>query len=173
MNIAYTMGSAPGETDLLLADLAADLQSSGLRLAGTVQINSERERSCRCDMDVKVLPAGPHLRISQDLGTGSKGCRLDPSSLEIAVGLTATQLDNRQVDCLIVNKFGKQEAEGRGFRPVIAQAMSRDIPVLIGISRLNTSAFCAFTENLATFLDPDPVKLKEWVMRYHTQPMAS
>ena len=60
-----------------------------------------------------------------------------------AVGLVATGLSSG-ADLLIVNKFGKHEAEGRGFRDVIAEAVAMDIPVLVGINALNRSAFESF-----------------------------
>ena len=123
MHLAYTMAPGRGDTDLILFKLAARLASRGLRCCGTVQINSERADAGPCDMDVQVLPDGPVLRISQDLGRSARGCRLDPAALETAVGLVSAKLSNR-ADVLIVNKFGKHEAEGRGFRGVIAEALS-------------------------------------------------
>ena len=78
MNLAYTMAPGRGDTDLILFKLATVLAARGLRCCGTVQINSERGDTGPCDMDVRVLPDGPILRISQDLGRASHGCRLDP-----------------------------------------------------------------------------------------------
>lgn len=55
-------------------------------------------------------------------------------------------------DVLIVNKFGKQEAEGEGFRPVIAAALAVGIPVLVGLNTLNAPAFRSFASGLAVEL---------------------
>ena len=162
MNIAYTMAPGPGDTDLLLFNLAQDLMERGYRPCGTVQINTECEGRGPCDMDVKVLPNGPILRISQSLGGGAKGCRLDPSALESAVGLVESKLDQGS-DFLIVNKFGKSEADGRGFRQVIAEAMSRGIPVLVGLNRLNQKAFLEFTADYALNIEPDLKVLRNWL----------
>ena len=130
MRLAYTMAPGRGGTDLILFKLVPQLVSRGLRCCGTVQINSERADTGPCDMDVQVLPEGPVLRISQDLGRSSRGCRLDPAALETAVGLVSAEL-SIGADVLIVNKFGKHEAEGRGFRGVIAEALSMGIPVIV------------------------------------------
>tara|TARA_Y100000815_G_C13112892_1_gene413812 strand:+ start:70 stop:444 length:375 start_codon:yes stop_codon:yes gene_type:complete len=113
-------------------------------------------------MDVRVLPDGAILRISQDLGPQARGCRLDPAALETAVGLVATGLSSG-ADLLIVNKFGKHEAEGRGFRDVIAEAVAMDIPVLVGLNALNRSAFESFAEGLAIQLPPERAALMAWV----------
>jgi hypothetical protein len=113
-------------------------------------------------MDVRVLPDGAVLRISQDLGPQARGCRLDPAALETAVGLVTVSLSSG-VDLLIVNKFGKHEAGGRGFRDVIAEAVALDIPVLVGLSALNRPAFETFAEERAIQLPPEPAALMAWV----------
>lgn len=162
MRIAYTMAPGRGDIDLILDALAASLIARGLRLCGTVQINTERADAGRCDMAVRVLPDGPILRISQDLGASARGCRLDPAALETAAGLAAARLA-QGADLLIVNKFGKHEAEGRGFRDVIAQAVGIGLPVLVGVNAANRAAFEAFTGGAAEMLPCDPAALQDWV----------
>lgn len=164
MNLAYTMAPGRGDTDLILHKLAADLGACGLRCCGTVQINSERADSGPCDMDVQVLPDGPVLRISQDLGPSARGCRLDPTALETAVGLVAASLAGG-ADVLIINKFGKHEAEGRGFRGVIAEALALGIPVIVGVNGLNLAGFEEFAGGLASRLPPDCEALAAWASR--------
>jgi len=164
VNIAYTMAPGRGDIDLLLQRVSRSLVSNGFRPAGTAQVNIERADAGPCDMDVVVLPDGPTLRISQSLGAASKGCRLDPQALETAVGLVQARLPAS--DCLIVNKFGKHEAEGRGFRPVIAEALALDLPVLVGVNQLNLGAFEAFTGGMARRLVPDPELLETWLLHH-------
>jgi len=161
MQLAYTMAPGRGDTDLILAGLAADLVARGARLCGTVQINTDRDTDGPCDMDVRVLPDGPVLRISQDLGPEARGCRLDPAALESAVALVAARL-GADTELLIVNKFGKHEAEGRGFREVIAEALGLGVPVLVGLNSLNRAAFEEFAGGFATQLPPERAALVEW-----------
>lgn len=163
MKIAYTMSTSRGDTDELLLELANRLTSFGWRLGGIVQINTERDYDGPCDMDVKVLPEGPVLRISQNLGQNSRGCRLDAGALEASVGLAEAELA-KGIDCLIINKFGKQEADGRGFRDVIANALADDIPVLVGLNQLNREAFQTYTDGLATQLDGNITALERWFL---------
>lgn len=160
MKIAYTMASGRGDTDLLLSRLAGTLGSQGYTTCGSVQTNTDRA-SGPCDMDVRVLPDGPILRISQNLGPASKGCRLDPAALETAVGLAEARLEPN-VDLLIINKFGKHEAEGRGFRTIIATALELEIPVLVGVNALNLTAFRQFVGPEAHQLEPTESALHEW-----------
>ena len=162
MKLACTIAPGRGDTDLILAGLASDLSARGIRCCGTVQINTDRCDAGPCDMDVMVLPNGPVLRISQDLGPAARGCRLDPEALETAVAHVAARL-TPETQILIVNKFGKHEAEGRGFRDVIAEALAAGIPVLVGLNALNEAAFEKFTDGLATHLVPEKESLARWV----------
>lgn len=163
MKIAYTMAPGRGDTDLLLYGLSRRLLMQEIRAAGVVQINAARDDAGPCDMDVKVLPDGPVIRISQSLGREARGCRLDPAALERAVGLVEARLFDG-ADCLIVNKFGKHEADGRGFRTAIAEALSADIPVLVGLNQLNADAFVQFSGGLATELPPNMEDLADWII---------
>lgn len=162
MQIAYTRSPGRGDTDLVLARLAARLSARGFRLVGTVQINTEQPGNNHCNMDIKVLPTGPAIRISQDLGPAARGCRLDPAALETAVGLTDSRLTG-DVHALIVNKFGKHEAEGRGFRGTIAEALGQGIPVLVGLNGLNQDAFHSFCGGEAVELPPEVGALENWL----------
>lgn len=161
MQIACTMAPGRGDADLLLEEVARTLLQRGLRVCGTVQINTDRPDAGPCDMDVRVLPAGPTLRISQNLGKGARGCRLDPAALETAVALVEAGL-RQGADILLINKFGKHEAEGRGFRAAIGQAVANDIPVLVGLNALNAAAFHQFVGGSAAEIDPTPRDLLAW-----------
>jgi len=161
MQLAYVMTETRGTTDRLLTLFSQQLIGRGCLLAGVAQTNTECADSTLCDMDVQVLPDGPTIRISQSLGTGAKGCRLDPSALEQAVVLVSASLDTGP-QLLVVNKFGKHEAEGRGFRPVIGEALMRGIPVLAGVNTLNHDAFVEFTQGIGQRLEADPEALEAW-----------
>lgn len=162
MRIAYVMAEGRGETDLLLHDFSRAARARGLRLCGTVQVNTNCGEDRPCDMDVEVLPDGPVIRISQSLGPGAQGCRLDPSALELAVAAAEVRL-SEGCDLVIVNKFGKHEAEGRGFRNLIAEALLRDVPVLVGVNALNAPRFVEFTADGAQRLAPDLPDLLNWL----------
>lgn len=163
MRLAVVPASRRGETDLLLSDVASELMRAGLRLAGVVQTNTDVPGRHHCDMDVRVLPDGPTICISQNLGPAARGCRLDPDGLERAVAAVALRLDG--ADLLILNKFGKHEAEGRGFVPLIAEALSRDIPVLLGINDLNRAAFDTFASGAAIPLPAERAAILDWAQR--------
>ncbi|MCF6231899.1 MAG: DUF2478 domain-containing protein [Rhodobacteraceae bacterium] len=161
MFLAYVMTQTRGTTDVLLTQFSQMMIERGNRLVGVAQTNTECADQTLCDMDVLVLPDGPTIRISQSLGKGAKGCRLDPAALEQAVALVSAGLDG-DPQLLVVNKFGKHEAEGRGFRPVIGEALSRGVPVLAGVNSINEAAFVEFTEGLGQRLDGTTEALEAW-----------
>lgn len=131
-----------------MAGLARTLSAQGLRLAGAVQTNLDRGADCACDMELTVLgrDAAP-VRISQSLGAGSQGCRLDADALERAAALAASGL--KDADLALVNKFGKQEAAGRGFRDFIVAALDQGTPVLVAVAPELVPAFAAFAGDFA------------------------
>lgn len=161
MKIAYTMTEGKGELDRLLADFADQLKAQGIRTCGIVQINTDCGTGNRCDMDVLILPDGPMIRISQFLGKESRGCRLNPEALETAVFETSKRMEEG-FDVFILNKFGKQEAEGRGFRDLIAQALASGASVIAGTNGMNTQVFKEFSDGMATYVAPDQDALLAW-----------
>lgn len=162
MKLAYMAAPGRGDTDLILFQLANNLATRGLKVGGVVQINTDRIDGGSCDMDVQVLPDGPVMRISQNLGRSARGCRLNPAALESAVGLVSASLV-RGADVLIINKFGKHEVQGRGFREVIAEALAMDVPVVVGLNVLNSPDFEDFSGGLAIRLPPVLAAIEEWV----------
>lgn len=177
--LGAVVGTGRGRVDAVLAAVARRLADEGWNLAGVVQENPEVPGR-RCDMDLVMLgaaptdrqPPGGRFRISQCLGPMARGCRLDPAGLEAAVGLVSARLETdrqasgpqpeRRPDLLIVNKFGKAELQGRGFRPVIARALELDVPVLVGLNGANRDGFAAFAADLAELLPAEPAAVLGW-----------
>lgn len=147
--------------DILIAQCAAALAASGYRLGGIVQSNPHRPGRRRCDMFVKDLLGGDEIKISLDRGNEARGCRLDPDAFaRIDTWVERAVLE--RVDLLIINKFGKEEAHGRGLRPVIANALIADVPLVIGVSTQNLSDFLTFVGDSASCLRPEIEAMTAW-----------
>ncbi|MCA0994855.1 DUF2478 domain-containing protein [Alloyangia pacifica] len=159
--LGYVTGLGRGEVDRLMREVADRLRAEGWPLAGAVQHNIETGPTSKCHMDLQVLSGADVVRISQDLGALSRGCRLDPQGLERVVGLVSAGLA-KGAALLLVNKFGKQEVDGRGFRPVIGEALSSGVPVLVAVNEGNLEAFLTFAEDLAESLPPDVEAVTDW-----------
>lgn len=142
-----------GAANRMLTETAVALERQGLRLAGAVQQNLDRGTGQDCDMDLRILGDGAVIRISQNLGAGSEACRLDTGALAQAVARAEAVLA-RGADLVIVNKFGKQECFGRGFRDFIAQALARGVPVLLSVPAEQLPGFRDFAGDLAEPVAP-------------------
>lgn len=169
--LGYVVSEGRGTADRLMRDVATRLRAASVPLAGAVQVNVETDPAHKCQMDLHILSGEAVVRISQDLGALSQGCRLDPDGLERAVGLVATAL-KQGGEVLIVNKFGKQEAEGRGFRPLIGEALAKGVPALVAVSPGNLDAFLRYADGLAEPLSADVDAIVSWCMAHHPGAMG-
>lgn len=161
MRLGYVSLVGRGANDLLLAQAAALAEAAGIALVGCVQLNTDRVGLDDCDMDLRILGGGPLVRINQRLGAGSRGCKLDPGALEAAVAEVTARMAGARV--LIVNKFGKHEAMGRGFRPLVGDALAADMDVVLGVNRLNLPAFLEFAGEFAQELEPDASEILKFI----------
>lgn len=162
MKIAHVTATAHGELDALLSGLAADLQAEGVRLGGVVKVqDNDSPDDHHCHATLQVLPDGPQIRITQDLGPGASACRLDPGALANAVLEVESRLD-APLDLFILNKFGPEESNGRGFCAAIGAALERDVPIIVGVGKPSLEAFRQFAGDLAAPVTPDPRALRDW-----------
>lgn len=157
------------EVDVVLAAVAAALRSSGLRLGGAIQINSDDGNRCSCDMSLEDLASGRRVLISENRGPLARGCRLDPRGLEEVVGLVEASIE-RGIDVLIVNKFGKRETEGKGFRDAIEAALAKGASVLVAVSAASLEAWEAFVSGLDERLAFDEATAIRWALAATERP---
>lgn len=157
--ISYDDGPA---FDLFAFGLARDLRQAGWRLAGVAQVNEARPKRGRCDMMLEDLGTGHTILISEDRGPQARGCRLNSSALLEAGELIRHQLSGT-VDLVLINKFGKSEAEGHGLRDVIAEAVSQGIPTLVGVPARNMQAWLDFSGGDVKVLPACQADVQSWL----------
>lgn len=159
--LGYIVADGRGRADELIFQVSQKLRLQGVSVAGAVQVNIDTDPLAKCEMDLHVLTGRDVVRISQNLGALSEGCRLDPEGLERAVGLVTKGLASG-AEVLIINKFGKQEAHGRGFRPLIGEALANGVRVLTSVSLGNLEAFLDFAHDLAQEIPADEASMIAW-----------
>jgi molybdate transport system ATP-binding protein len=161
LNLAAIVYRPADDVDSMLVRFANDLTCRGHRLGGIVQRNTKGERGQRERMEVVDLMTGRAVRICQPLGTGATACRLNPAGLaEAATAVTRAVLAD--VELVIVNKFSKQEAAGRGLRAEIAGAVTAGLPLLTAVSDNCYDAWMSFTGGFGTTLLCDRRIIEEW-----------
>ncbi len=175
MRLGYVVPGESMTADTVLVQVAQSLLAKGLRVAGAIQHNHGAASNGRCHMDLEILTGAKVVRISQDLGPHARGCRLDPGALEEAVGQVIEALGAGSAgrpDILLVNKFGKQEIEGRGFRPAIGAAMAGDIPVFVIVPSASLAAFKTFTEGMGEAVEGNAEEIADWCVGAAAKPVS-
>ncbi len=159
---AMVYGDSRGpEMDRILESLAHELAAEGLKLAGAVQHTAQQPSFPRCDMVLEDLGSGGIHPISVDRSMEVQGCRMEPEKIETLAGLAADAVE-RGADLFILNRFGKNEIAGRGYREVISEAVSLGVPVLVGVSSANLTKWEAFASAGYQHLDVDSDTARAW-----------
>lgn len=158
--MVYGPGQGP-EMDRILEGVAHALADEGLKLAGAVQHTALQPSSPRCDMVLKDLGSGGIHPIAVDSSIEVQGCRMEPGKIETLAMLAGDAIE-RGADLFLLNRFGKNEIAGRGYREVISEAVSRGVPVLVGVSAANISKWDAFASLGYKRLDMDREAARAW-----------
>jgi hypothetical protein len=157
--VTYSDGFA---ADRLIAGIAYRLRDSGVTVAGLVQINTDVPGRTKCDMAVEELYTRTRFQLSEDRGPAARGCRLDHSRLSDAAGLLIDVLD-RDIDLIVLNKFGKVEAEGGGLRDLIGRAVLLGIPLIVGVPYRNLDQWRNFAAGLSDECEVAAADVVRWL----------
>ncbi len=156
--------------DDFMRRVADRLRLEGVRVGGVFQENQDGGEAC-ATMRLVDLNSGERFVISQNLGPDARGCRLDPRGvLDAGARLDATLSD--EIDILVINKFGRGDAEGIGLRGTFAAAIESGIPVLTAVRPPYVEAWTAFHGGLAEDLPPDLDAVLAWCRAATGRPQA-
>lgn len=151
-----------GDIDSLLNNIAAALLNDGYRVRGVLQTRGKMHGECHCaDMDLHAIGKARSFRISQPLGNGSHGCRLHPGALAECAAYLETEM-KQGTDLLVLNRFGRGESEGRGFRDLIGKALIRNVPVLTAVRPTYEEEWRAFGQSLSCDLPMEKSTILKW-----------
>ncbi|MCB4920626.1 DUF2478 domain-containing protein [Brucella intermedia] len=162
--LAAILAAKDVPVDQLLAGAARRARQAGLRVAGFLQHRETGGEECCRDIEIEHIGTGVTQIISQSLGSGSKGCRLDPAALADVAGALQAEIDDG-ADMLILNRFGKGETEGHGFRSIIETAYARQIPVLTVVRETYVEGWNDFAGDCGVLLAPDSKAVLGWCDR--------
>lgn len=147
--------------DALLEGVVRGLQAQGARVAGYLHRDTGLDGNACSAMYLEDVATGELHLISQPLGAEAKGCRLDPRALAGLCGVLEAALDGG-VDILVLNRFGKGEAEGQGFRSAIEKAIVDGVPVLMAVQDTHHPAWLEFAGDYAASLPPARAEIEAW-----------
>lgn len=159
--LVYADGVYP---DRVIARAIAPLRERGIAMAGAIQLEPAGQPGRHpCDLLLEDLASGEVTAIAEHRGKEARGCRLDVGVLTEVAETVSTSLHASAPCLLIVNKFGKIEADGGGLRGAIAEAVELGIPVLVGVPARNLDRWRAFAGPLAVELPAEPAAVIAWL----------
>jgi hypothetical protein len=147
------------DPDRVLREFASDLGASGHRAVGLVQLGRHCVDAAR--LSAMLIHTGEELQLYQNLGTHATGCRLDVGQLLNAGERVASAID-QGADIVIVNRFGRQEQEGKGLSYLIEHALSADVPVVIAVPDHRFADWIKFAGGMSVKLHCDRGSLDAW-----------
>ena len=147
------------DPDRVLHDFASDLNIRGYRAVGLVQTGHHCVDAPK--LSAMLVHTGEERQLFQNLGAGATGCRLDVGQLTHAGAQVAGAIDGG-ADLVIVNRFGRQECEGKGLSYLVERALSADIPVVIAVPSHRFAAWIRFADGMSVRLRCDREALETW-----------
>lgn len=155
----------PGiDADRVLRQAIDTLRPRGIRFGGIIQSTGKRWSACRRVLQVEDLATGTLLQISQDLGSQAESCILDTSALSAASKFVRTAI-NEQVDVLVTNRFGEQEANGQGLRAEFADAAMAGFIIVTVMKSCYLDAWTEFGGEFGVTLEPTTKAVSDWIVR--------
>lgn len=148
--------------DAIFKWIVSECRSRNLVLSGILQHPACEGSDRRCDVLLEDLASGYRTPLFDDRGAGARGCRLDVAALIDASMKVERSLDNGPA-LLVLNKFGKVEADGGGMCGLMAKALERGIPAIIGVPARNLDAWRNFSGEFSAELSENADEIRKWL----------
>lgn len=160
-DLAALVYGKPDEPDRLLREFVQDLITRGYRVVGLIQT-----RLADGGAAVTVLPTGETIPLAPRRETVSPSSRPDPCDRDPCdLATPAARIDAlipTGADLVIINRFGKLEAEGTGLVDEIARALSFNIPVLVAVPEFRFAEWLSFCKGMGVKLPCRNGSLQGW-----------
>ncbi len=158
--IGVVRGTSGAQVQEVFRSLAERWRGS-VRLAGLVaEDHGLADRACSAGF-LRNVAGGERFSIFHDLGPGSTICHLDGAG-----ALTAAQSVEHNIaagcDLVLLNKFGKLEADGGGLFTAFRAALDAGIPLLTSLSPASEAAWTRLTGRSFCVLPADIDEIGAW-----------
>jgi hypothetical protein len=158
-DLAALVYDANEDPDQILKEFAADLNARGYRAVGLVQIG----RHC---LDARgpsavLVHTGEEWPLLQNVDACATGCRLDVGR-PLGAGAHIAHAIDQGADLVIINRFGKQEREGKGLSYLVERALGVDIPVVIAVPRHCFADWIGFADGMSVMPRCNRAALDDW-----------
>jgi Protein of unknown function (DUF2478) len=136
------------DPDAILREFATDLMAGGIRAVGLVQLGHHCLDAPK--LSAVLVHSGEELPLYLDVG------RLLDAGSRVACAI------DEGADLVIVNRFGRQERDGKGLSYLVERALSADIPVVIAVPSHRFADWIRFADGMSVKLRCDRAALDAW-----------
>lgn len=161
---AAVASDGTADVDALLAEVAAAQRAAGRRVHGLLMRHDGPPAggtACAERMWLVDIARGTEYLVSQPMGSLSKACRADPRGFARAGEVLRGALGEAP-DLVVVNRFGRLEAEGGGLRAELLALMAEGVPLLTAVAPPYRQAWLDFSGG-APVLAPEAPALQAWL----------
>lgn len=157
--IACVVGADSTATQILFARLAADWRASGIKAVGLIgEPHGLPNRACGAGI-LRDIVSGTAYSIYLATAPRDTSCHIDMAGVETACAAIIEEIS--AADLVVLSKFGKLEAIGRGLTGAFEAAIAAGKPLLTSVSAKHLDAWRAFAPH-ATSLSLDETVIKAW-----------
>lgn len=147
----------------LLSDFARELKRRGWKVGGVVQEVLNAPDGTREGVDIVDIHSGDRIAISRPTNESmtSGTCTLDRGALADSTAPLRDAIA-RNVDLLVVEKFGEREQDGSGLADEILEAVAQGIPTPVSVPAEALEDWNAFSGGMSDLLPSTPEALWRW-----------
>ncbi len=146
------------DPDTVLRRFALRLSFQGYRPVGLVQLGHHAHDDPH--LEAVIIPSNERVELFQrDQSFGRS--RIDMQTFARVGARIASEFDIG-ADVLIVNRFGRQEQQGRGLSALIDRAGSADVPVVVAVPTHRFLDWIRFADGMSVKLSCDDRSLQIW-----------
>ncbi len=161
-NIATVQGMDRKAVQMFLSEMADEWRAGDMKVIGvTAQGSGPPDRTCTAGF-LRDIESGDRFQIYLEEQPTDTSCDLDASGVDAACASVMEQIATG--DLVVLSKFGKLEAEGRGLFPAFETAIAAGVPVVTTVSPKHRKAWQAFAPD-AVSLDAEKSALTDWLSR--------
>ena len=158
--IAVVQGASSAVIQRLFGDLVERLRSE-IRIVGMLEDGHGPTFKARDVGVLKSIVDGRSFPIFQNLGSGAKGCSIDPEGPATAAHAACIDLKNG-CDLLVLSKFGKLETERQGLTSAFIAGLEAGIPIVTSVAPQYVQQWEQFAAPLFDVLPADLDVVESW-----------
>lgn len=158
-HIARIVGTDSATAQTLFAEAIRGWRTTGVRVAGVIEeTHGLAGRTCSAGV-LRDVATGERHSIYLEILPPGKICHIDANGAEVATRSVLT--DIAESDVVVLSKFGKLEAGGRGLIGAFEAAAAAGKPLLTTVSEKHLEAWDTFAPDAET-IAPSVAAIEHW-----------